>query len=58
MAGENRCQKCGACCAMFIAVIDASEIDNRDGGHVPFHMTTTGKDANGAMKMELRVPIL
>ncbi|GEM_PF-4863567 len=58
MVEENRCRKCGACCAMFIVVIDASEIGNQDGGYVPFHMTTRGKDANGAMKMELGVPIL
>ena len=50
MADANRCRSCGACCAMFTVVIDASEIDDRGRGGVPVCLTARALKNSYAMK--------
>lgn len=38
---KNYCITCGACCGFFPVRTELSEIDDRPGGTVPLHMTTS-----------------
>jgi len=57
MPPQNPCLRCGACCAMYKVSFDNCEMDNLQGGLIPFQLAVALNATRSVMKGTEKRPI-